>query len=139
MGQVNDWAREIGEKHQRRDGAISLRAQAVVDDEHARSAACRLRWPMILAAIRALTAEYNRGFGADAVLVVEGSDLEHPAVTLQSVLSEHSTLGIAIDGPELLVRTRGAAGSSENARWVALNRTDEDTAAYLVQDWMERL
>jgi hypothetical protein len=94
---------------------------------------------MILAAIRALTAEYNRGFGADAVFVVEGSDLEYPAVTLHSVVSEHATLGITVDGPELLVRTRGAAGSSENPRWVALNRTDEDTAAYLVQDWMERL
>jgi hypothetical protein len=94
---------------------------------------------MILMAVRALTEEYNAGFGRDAVVVVEGSDLEHPSVTLESVGSEHATLGIKVDGSELLVRTRGAVDSSESTRWVALNRTDEDTAAYLVQDWMQRL
>ena len=136
---MSDSPRQIGEKHQQRDRAASCRAQAILDAEHEQTAACRLRWPMILTAIRALTDEYNTGFGRDAVVVVEGSDLEHPSVTLQSVVSEHSTLGITVDGPELLVHTRGAAGSSESARWVALNRTDEDTAAYLVQDWMQRL
>lgn len=136
---MNDWPRQIGEKHQRRDCAASRGAQAIVDGEHERRTACRLRWPMILVAIKALTEEYNAGFGLDAVVVVEGSDLEHPSVTLESVVSEHSTLGIAVDGSELLVRTRGAVDSSESTRWVALNRNDEDTAAYLVQDWMQRL
>jgi len=139
MEQMNDWPRQIGEKHQRRDWAASLGAQAIVDSEHERRTACRLRWPMILVAIRALTEEYNAGFGRDAVVVVEASDLEHPGVTLESVVSTHSSLGITVDGPELLVRTRGAVDSSDSTRWVALNRTDEDTAAYLVQDWMQRL
>ena len=136
---MNDWSRQIGEKHRRRDRAASLAAQAIVDGEHERRTACRLRWPMILTAIRALTEEYNAGFGLEAVVVVEGSDLEHPGVTLESVVSEHSSLGITVDGSELLVRTRGAVDSSESTLWVALNRTDEDTAAYLVQDWMQRL
>ena len=135
---MNDWSRQIGEKHRRRDRASSLAAQAIVDGAHERRTACRLRWPMILMAIRALTEEYNAGFGLEAV-VVEGSDREHPSVTLESLMSEHSTLGITIDGSELFVRTRGAVDSSESTRWVALNRTDEDTAAYLVQDWMQRL
>ena len=136
---MNDWPRQIGEKHQRRDEAACLRAKAIIDGEHERSAACRVRWPMILAAIRALTEEYNTGFGLDVVVVVEGSDLEHPSVTLESVVSEHSTLGIAVDGSELLVRTRVAVDSGESTRWVALDRSNEDIAAYLVQDWMERL
>jgi hypothetical protein len=136
---MNDWSRQIGEKHRRRDRAASLAAQAVVDGEHERRTACRLRWPMILMAIRALTEEYNAGFGLEAVVVVEGSDLEHPSVTLESVVSKHSTLGITVDGSELLVRTLGAVDPSESTRWVALHDTDEDTAAYLVQDWMQRL
>mgnify|MGYP001066388714 CR=1 FL=1 len=136
---MSDWPRQIGEKHQRRDQAASRRAQAIVDEEHERTAACRLRWPMILTAIRALTDEYNTGFGRDAVVVVEGSDLEHPSVTLESAVSERSTLGITVDGSELFVRTNTAVDSRETTRWVALNRTDEDIAAYLVQDWMERL
>jgi len=134
-----DWARQIGKKHQRRDWAASLEAQATVDGEHERRTACRLRWPMILTAIRALSDEYNTGFGLEAVVVVEGSDLEHPSVTLESAVSGHSTLGIALDGSELFVRTKGAVDSSESTRWVALDRTDENIAAYLVQDWMERL
>ena len=137
--QMSDWPRQIGEKHQQRDHAASRRAQAIVDEEHERTAACRLRWPMILTAIRALSDEYNTGFGLEAVVVVEGSDLEHPSVTLESAVSEHSTLGIAVDGAELCVRSKGAVDSSESMRWVALDRTNEDIAAYLVQDWMERL
>lgn len=139
MVAMNDWPRQIGEKHQRRDGAASRRAQAIVDDEHERRAACRRRWPTIVAAIRALTEEYNAGFGVEAVAVVEGSDLEQPSVTLESVVSEHSTLAITLDGSELFVRRSGGVDSSESTRWVALNRNDEDTAAYLVQDWMQRL
>jgi len=137
--QMNDWPRQIGEKHQQRHRAASQRAQAIVDEEHERTAVCRLRWPMILTATKALTDEYNTGFGLDAVVVVEGSDLEHPSVTLDSVVSEHSTLEITVDGSEVFVRTTGAVDSSDSTRWVALNRTDEDIAAYLVQDWMERL
>jgi hypothetical protein len=136
---MNDWPRDIGAKHQRRDRVASRRAQVIVDDEHKQTAACRLRWPMIIAAIRALTEEYNRGYGSDAVVVVEGSGPEHPDITLESVVSKHSTLGITIDGSELLVHTRNAVDSSESTRWVALNRTDEDIAAYLLQDWMQRL
>lgn len=136
---MSDSPREIGKKHQQRDRAASRRSQAIVEEEHERTAACRLRWPMILTAIRALTDEYNSGFGLDAVVVVEGSHLEHPSVTLESVVSEHSTLGITVDGSELFVRTKGAVDSSERTRWVTLDRTNEDIAAYLVQDWMERL
>ena len=136
---MSDSPRQIGEKHQQRDRAASCRAQAILDAEHEQTAACRLRWPMILTAIRALTDEYNTGFGRDAVVVVEGSDLEHPSVTLESAVSERSTLGITVDGSELFVRTHAAVDSRESTRWVALNRTDEGIAAYLVQDWMERL
>jgi hypothetical protein len=65
--------------------------------------------------------------------------MKNSSVTLESVVSEHSTLDITVDGSELLVRPRGAFDSSESTRRVAVNRTDEDTAAYLVQDWMQRL
>ena len=138
--QMNDWSRQIGEKHRRRDRAATVAAQTIVDGEHERRTECRLRWPTILMAIRALTEEYNAGYGRDAVVIVEGSDLEHPSVTLESVVSGHSTLGITVDGSELLVHTGGTVDSGKNStRSVVLNRSDEDIAAYLVQDWMQRL
>lgn len=136
---MNDWSRQIGEKHRRREQSASLIAQAVVDSEHERRAALRLRWPLILMAIRALTEEYNAGFGLAAVGVVEGSDAEQPSVTLESLVSEHPTLEIMVDGAELRVRTGSAVDSTERTHWVALNRSDNDIAAYLVQDWMQRL
>ena len=136
---MNAWTRQIGEKHQRRDWAASLGAQTGAEGEQERRTACRLRWPTILVEIRALTEEYNAGFGREAIVIVTGADDEHPSATLESLVSRHSTLEIAVDGPELLVRTRGDGDSSGSTRWVALNRSDEDTAAYLVQDWMQRL
>ena len=137
--QMNDWSRQIGEKHRRREQSASHVAQAVVDSEHERRTACRLRWPMILMAIRGMTDEYNAGFGLDAVVVIDGSDPEHPSITLESLVSEHPVLGIMVDGAELCVRTGSAVDSTERTHWVALNRSDDDTAAYLVQDWMQRL
>jgi len=88
-------------------------------------------------AIRALTEEYNAGFGLDAVVVVEGSNLEHP---------RDDRIGFQpLDPRDYGRRFRALCpharhvDSSESTRWVALNRTDEDTAAYLVQDWRQRL
>jgi hypothetical protein len=59
-----------------------------------------------------LTDQYNAGFGLDAVVVVEGSDLDQPSVTLESVVSGHTILGITVDGAALCVRTGSAVDLS---------------------------
>jgi hypothetical protein len=126
----------MGEKHGQRDRAASLQAQAIADVEHTRHEACLQRWPTLVAALTALVGSYNEGAGADAVTLVE--DAAHPGVTLAPAGNRDHRLIITLDGVDLAVRN-GANGSVNGTKWVTLDRTDEDTAAYLLRDWLERL
>jgi hypothetical protein len=130
------WSREVGEKNGRRDRAASLHAQALVELEHQRHEACLQRWPALVAALTALVASYNDGAGLDAVTLVE--DATQPGVTLAPAGNRDHRLTIALDGGDLAVRN-GSTGSVNGTKWVTLDRTDEETAAYLLRDWLERL
>jgi hypothetical protein len=135
---ITHWSRAFGEKHGQRDRAVAVDAQARVDDEQQRLAAGVERWPAIVAAMRNLVEGYNEGAGLDAVTLVE--DLATPGVTLETAPAGSRGLVIALDGSELSVRSRGGPDDPlSSPHWVSLNRTDENTAAYLLRDWLERL
>ena len=135
---THDWARRIGENHGRRDRAASLRAQMLVDLEHERHAACLQRWPAIVAAMRTLVASYNEGAGPGTLTLTE--DLPTHGVTLACTNNGVSRLVMTLDGADVSVRTRNEHAAPVNSTyWVSLNRTDEETAAYLVRNWMEQL
>jgi hypothetical protein len=135
---MKDWPEQFGEKHGQRDRAAALDAHARIDVETQRHAACLERWPAIVAAMRSLIAGYNRGAGFDAVTVVE--DVATPSVTVESATNGRRALVVALESSELAVRSRSGADQPLcNAHWVSLDRTDENAAAYLLRDWMERL
>lgn len=136
--QLNDWSRQLGEKHERRNAAAALEAQSLVDLERDRDATCLQRWPTIVAGMRTLIDGYNEATGLSTLTLVE--DPVNPAVTLASSRSGHSSLVIALDGANVSVHTlNGRAGQANGPRWVSLNRTDQDAAEYLVRNWMEQL
>jgi len=133
-----DWFRELGEKHGRRDRALAVDARARVDAERQGRAACIERWPAIVAAMRSLVDSYNEGAGLDTVTVVE--DLAMPGATIETASDGGRAVVVALDGSELTVRTRrGPDDPLSGPYWVSLNRTDENAAAYLLRDWLERL
>ena len=134
---MKDWSRHIGETHGRRDRATTLGEQKALDREHQRDAECLQRWPAIVAAMRTVVAGYNHGVGLEAVTLVE--DRVNPGVTLESVANGRRALVMALDGSDVSVRTHNKNGDSTSRYWVSLNRTDENAAAYLLHDWMERL
>ena len=134
---MKDWSRHIGETHGRRARATAVGEQKVVDREHQRDAECLQRWPAIVAAMRTVVAGYNHGVGLEAVTLVE--DRVNPGVTLASVANGRRALVMALDGSDVSVRTHNKNGDSTSRYWVSLNRTDENAAAYLLHDWMERL
>ena len=138
---ANDWSREIGEKHGHRDRAAALEVQAAVAVEHQQHAACLERWPAIVAAMKSVVASYNDGAGLEAVTLVEDLvNTENAGVTVASVTNGRRALVIALDGSDVTVRTRsGPDDSLSRTQWVNLDRTDENTAAYLLRDWLERL
>ena len=134
---MRDWSRHIGETHGRRDRATTLGEQKALDREHQRDAECLQRWPAIVAAMRTVVAGYNHGVGIEAVTLVE--DTVNPGVTLESAANGRRALVMALDGSDVSVRTHNKNGDSTSRYWVSLNRTDENAAAYLLRDWMERL
>ena len=134
---MNDWSRRVGETHGRRARATTLAEQKAVDREHQRDAECLQRWPAIVAAMRTVVAGYNHGVGLEAVTFVE--DKMNRGVTLETVANGRRALVIALDGSDVSVRTHNRQGDSTGRYWVSLNRTDENAAAYLLNDWMERL
>ena len=133
-----DWSRRMGENHGLRDRAASLQTQTLVDLEHERHTACLQRWPAIVAAMRTLVASYNEGAGPGTLTLTEDS-VKH-GVTLESTNNGGSALVMTLDGADVSVRSRnGHADPVNGTRWVSLNRTDEDAAAYLLRNWMEQL
>jgi len=128
----------MGENHGLRDRAASLQTQTLVDLERERHTACLQRWPAIVAAMRTLVASYNEGAGPGTLTLTEDS-VKH-GVTLESTNNGGSALVMTLDGADVSVRTRnGHADPVNGTRWVSLNRTDEDAAAYLLRNWMEQL
>ena len=134
---MKEWPRRIGETYGRRARATAVGEQKAVDREHQQHAECLQRWPAIVAAMRTVVAGYNHGVGLEAVTIVE--DRVNTGVTLQSVVNGRRALVMALDGSDVSVRTHNKNGDSTSRYWVSLNRTDENAAAYLLHDWMERL
>ena len=135
---IHDWSRRMGENHGQRDRAASLQAQTLVDLEHERHTACLQRWPSIVAAMRTLVESYNEGAGPGTLTLAEDST-KH-GVTVESTNNGRNALVMTLDGADVSVRTRNGHDEPVNGtRWVSLNRTDEDAAAYLLRNWMEQL
>jgi hypothetical protein len=134
----DDWSRRIGEKHGDRDRAAALGAQARIDVEQQRQAQSLERWPAIVAAMKSVIASYNHGTRLESVTLVE--DAVNPGVTVEATANGRRALIIALDGSDVTVRTRSGPNDPLScAHWVNLNRTDENAAAYLLRDWLERL
>jgi hypothetical protein len=136
---MNARVREMGERHRRRDEATLLDAQRLSDHQQARATAGLLRWPVIVQAIRSRVASYNDGAGTDAISVQEHAD-DSTKVTVQSTRCSKSGLVITLDGTELQVLSIDHDGPlNGSGRWIDLSRSDDDTAAYLLENWIQQL
>ena len=131
------WAQQIGEKHGERDRAVSLQEQSRIDFAYERQAACLQRWPAVVAAVKVLVACYNEGTGLDTLTAIE--DAVSPTITLVSLATGRGSLTMTLEGAEVSVHTRDGQAVIGSTRWVHLDRTDEQTAEYLVRNWMEQL
>ena len=136
---MTDQFLQMGARRRRRDQTASDQAgeQAAID-ERLRTAGV-LRWPLIVDAIRRLTASYNQGAGFEALAIVEGGDRQHPSVTIRPASSSQGTLVVTLVASELSVQIVPAAGTVDATRWLDLSRTDEQTAAYILKNWLEQL
>jgi hypothetical protein len=137
---LTDWYRQLGTRHRRRDALAQLSARAIEDRDQSRQAACRHRWPPIVAAMRTLIDGYNEGAGGPVLTLVERATHAGGEPTATVTARSGRTLVLAVDDSDLWVRARrDANGTTESERWIGLNRTDAATAAYVLQNWVAQL
>jgi hypothetical protein len=133
-------SRSLGATHRRRDEA----AASIAREQDERDSASRLtslaRWPAIVAAIKAMVAAYNEGAGRELLVVAETPDQQQPSVTIESTRQTSTALVATLDAGEIRVDRRSTSPDAGGIRrWVDLTRSDDDTARYVLQEWMEQL
>lgn len=137
---VKDW-RSIGTTHRRRDEAEAGVAHAQIERDTSRSTSALARWPAIVSAITDVVAAYNSGVGRERLVISEATDdQQRPSLTIDSTSPVNPALVLTLDHAEIRVEQRSTqADAGGIQRWVDLSRTDADTAAYVLQDWIEHL
>lgn len=136
---TKNFYRRLGASQSRRDEAAQLSARAIQERDDARQLACLRRWPAIVDAMRSLIAYYNDGAGGERLMIVDSpaGHGEEPMVTVTSLGGR--TLVMAVDGADLWVRaSQDENGRMQGERWIGLNRTNEATAGYVLQNWLTK-
>jgi hypothetical protein len=89
--------------------------------------------------MRALIDCYNDGAGGEILILVDGGGQGvEPTATVTARSGRAFVL--AVEGAELWVRaSEDGAGTTQAERWIGLNRTDQDTAGYVLQNWLAQL
>lgn len=129
----------LGTAHRRRDAAAASIAQRQGELDDGRLKNSLIRWPAIVAALRTHVAAYNTGIGHERLVVTE-TDRPNRTATIASTGGVIPALLVTLDDAELRVECpHTAPRDCPTTRWVAMTRTDNDTAAYVLQDWMGRL
>jgi hypothetical protein len=135
---MND-CHSLGTAHRLRDAAATIIAQRQRELDDARSKTSLMRWPGVVAALRTHVAAYNAGIGYERLVVTE-THRPTLAATVESTGTITPALVVTLDDAELRVDCPDAVPRHcRTTRWVAMARTDSDTAAYVLQDWMQRL
>ena len=134
---VTQWARGLGEERHTRDEGATQTTKVREEDAARTTAVSAERWPAIVAGMRRLVDAYNAGAGRAVLNIDEESD--ESTVTIAAG-REGASLTAALEDTLICVRANDAGGASRSSE-VRLrpDRGDDATAAYVVQNWMQRL
>ena len=135
---ATQWAHGLGEERYTRDERAAQTVKSQEEDAARTSAVSVERWAAIVAGIRLLTDAYNTGARRAVLSVVEQAG--QAAVTIAASGEGTASLTAALEDTLICVHARDAGGVS-CASEVRLrpDRGDDATAAYLLQNWMQRL
>ena len=134
---ATQWAHGLGEERHTRDKRAAQATKSQEEDAARTSAVSAERWMAIVAGIRRLVDAYNAGAERAALSVEEETDA--PTVTIAAG-GDAPSLTAALEDTVICVQVRAAdcVSYSSEVRLRA-DRGDDATAAYLVQNWMQRL
>jgi hypothetical protein len=132
------WALALGEERQVRDEGAARTAKSQEEDETRMIATSAERWAAIVAGIRQLADAYNTGAGRVVLSVVEQSGQQ--TVTVAAGCEGTSSLTAALEGKLVCIQARDAGNVPHTAEIrLRPDRDDDATAAYIQQNWMQRL
>ena len=133
------WALALGEERRVRDECAALTAKSQEEDEARMIATSAERWAAIVAGMRQLADAYNTGASRVVLSVVEQSG--QPTVTVAAAGSDGTpSLTAALEGTLICIHARDAGGVPYPSEIrLRPDRGDAATAAYVLQDWMQRL
>jgi hypothetical protein len=131
------WAHGLGEERHSRDELADQTTKSEDKDAARTAAVSAERWTAIVAGIKRLVDAYNAGAGRAVLSVEEESD--QPIVTIAAA-GEGPSLTAALEDTLICVHAHDAGGVARVSE-VRLrpDRGDDATAAYVLQNWMQRL
>ena len=143
MSRVRGWAGALGEKRRAREIAAAGISEMKDEASGTLIAESLARWPPIAEAIGRLVGAYNAGADRTILSVSDTTRIAHqPAITIESESSgeEQPSLSVTLEGTLIRVSGVDGRGVSFKAEYrLREDRSDDSTAAYLVQNWMESL
>jgi hypothetical protein len=137
--QTTDWPWQLGARRRKRNEAEAVAVSSLADHQQEQRADGRRRWPAIVMAMRTLIARYNAGAGTAALVLVDRHEAGRVEVMMGNG-SDDRVLSVEFDGTDLSVRAHSESRHSmDSERRINFDRTDSDTAAYVLQNWMGQL
>lgn len=140
-GDGGDWALRLGQRQRTREEAAACVARAEHEAADRVLVETRVRWLLVVDAITSLIAAYNSGAGRPVLTLAKDLGPSDGAlIAVESNNEEHPFLSARLEGALICVSARDAQGVSYHGEHRMISdRSDEATAAYLLQNWMERL
>jgi hypothetical protein len=138
---VTDWAVKLGQQRSAQEQATreASRAARLAAADDASTAL--IRWSHIVEAMTELVAAYNQGAGREAINIAEDRSASRgPTVILRAGGDDAPRLSVTLEGSAIYARRLGvgnAAGETEYR--LGPDRSDDETAAYVLQHWMAQL
>ena len=135
---ASNWAERLGRERDARDESAARLATSQQEDAAQATAVSIERWVTIVAAIRRLIDAYNGGANRVVLSVHEQSG--QPTVTVAAGGEGAPYLTAALEDTLICMRARDALGIPHaNQFRLRSDRSDDATAAYLLQNWMQHL
>jgi len=132
------WALALGEDRQVRDDGAARTAKFKEEDETRMIAASAERWGAIVARMKQFADAYNTGAGRVVLSVVEQSGQQ--TVTVAADGEGTSFVTAALEGQLICIHARDTGGVPHASEFrLRPDRDDDATAAYILQNWMQRL
>lgn len=132
-----NWAHQLGEQRHIRDECAARLVRSETDGAVRLNELSLERWRSIVDCVRQVAAAYNRGAKRGCLSVKRSG---HNAVTITETGEGTPYLTAALEDTIICVRGRHRDGGV-HATEVRLrqDRGDDATAAYVLQNWMQRL